>query len=459
LNHKGAARGSGLRLYEIETVIEKSAPYSLLLTSDIQVGCQGFIDFSHENERIVFQGSYEQIEIIPLLHRNTMSFIGMKERNSFLATKVIDGKFVALSDKGKLYSWDLITGKLFVDEKHAPKFKQYKDFEIYKWIDEDEEKEDNVYKKEWYSKILLKKKNPIANFDDSNYHGHGGSEDHIENQVTYNHSFKREFFEFRVIEITSDREVTEHLSFVHCLNMEPTTVHYIYFSEDLSTMYERLKHERHFLYKREQPKHRLTENKNEVAWHQVHRFHHLPLDVLNVTEYPFIFSPNFKYYLDLDETHVRFIIRDPLNHEKIVYHVPEEIMSARNEKLEDVVRRFRWLTENLIHVINHEGIERIIDVANDFKELEFNFIPLYDPEVCKKTHYMLDSPSYNLDESLKTLKKRYQYYKSAYYLQQAMDPDFDMYNEIFRLDYRIDNCNGQFEVDMSFSFLHWSLIE
>lgn len=72
---------------------------------------------------------------------------------------------------------------------------------------------------------------------------------------------------------------------------------------------------------------------------------------------------------------------------------------------------------------------------------------------------MLDPPSYELDECLKTLKKRYQFYKQAYNIRKALDPNYDLYKDVFSLDYRIDNCNGQFETDMSFSFLHWSLIE
>ena len=81
------ARLQGLRLYDIENVIEKKKDYSYLLTSSMQVGCQGHIDFSHENERIIFLTSYENIEVIPLLHRNTSSFIGMKPRSNYLATR------------------------------------------------------------------------------------------------------------------------------------------------------------------------------------------------------------------------------------------------------------------------------------------------------------------------------------------------------------------------------------
>ena len=45
-------------------------------------------------------------------------------------------------------------------------------------------------------------------------------------------------------------------------------------------------------------------------------------------------------------------------------------------------------------------------------------------------------------------------------MKRSLDPEgYDMYDDIFYLDYRIENCEGAFETDMSFSFLHWCLIE
>lgn len=46
----------------------------------VQVGCQGLIDFSHQNQRLVYQSSYNSIEVVPVLHRNTIAFVGMSER-------------------------------------------------------------------------------------------------------------------------------------------------------------------------------------------------------------------------------------------------------------------------------------------------------------------------------------------------------------------------------------------
>ena len=79
----------------------------------------------------MFQASYEKIEVVPVLHRNTINFIGMKPRSNFLATRVIDGNFYALSVKGKLYGWDMITGKMI--PTYAPVNKNLAEYEVYQW--------------------------------------------------------------------------------------------------------------------------------------------------------------------------------------------------------------------------------------------------------------------------------------------------------------------------------------
>ncbi len=69
-------RAAGFRLYDIDNVITKNDDLSYLLKS-IEVGCQGHIDFSNSNQRLVYLSSYEKLEVVPVLHRNTIAFIGM----------------------------------------------------------------------------------------------------------------------------------------------------------------------------------------------------------------------------------------------------------------------------------------------------------------------------------------------------------------------------------------------
>ena len=80
--------------------------------SSVHVGCQGTIDFSHQNQRLVYQSSFDQIDIVPVLHRNTIAFVGMDDRDQYLATKVLDDKFIALNRTNQLTTWSLLTGKV-----------------------------------------------------------------------------------------------------------------------------------------------------------------------------------------------------------------------------------------------------------------------------------------------------------------------------------------------------------
>jgi hypothetical protein len=49
---------------------------------------------------------------VPVLHRNTISFVGMSDREEYLVTKVVKDKFIALSNKNLLTSWFTVTGKM-----------------------------------------------------------------------------------------------------------------------------------------------------------------------------------------------------------------------------------------------------------------------------------------------------------------------------------------------------------
>ena len=54
LAHRGQGKRAGFRLYDIENVVEHNKDYSYTLSASVQVGCQGLIDYSAANQRIVF---------------------------------------------------------------------------------------------------------------------------------------------------------------------------------------------------------------------------------------------------------------------------------------------------------------------------------------------------------------------------------------------------------------------
>jgi hypothetical protein len=73
---KGHERRSGLRLYDLNNLMNLNSDNSYHLTN-IQVGCNSKIDFSRSNFRLTIQKNMSELVIIPTLHRNTLSMIGM----------------------------------------------------------------------------------------------------------------------------------------------------------------------------------------------------------------------------------------------------------------------------------------------------------------------------------------------------------------------------------------------
>lgn len=39
-----------------------------------------------------------------------------------------------------------------------------------------------------------------------------------------------------------------------------------------------------------------------------------------------------------------------------------------------------WVDNDTVRIVNNEGIERLVDLKNNFKEIEFNKIPLFNKE-------------------------------------------------------------------------------
>lgn len=162
------------------------------------------------------------------------------------------------------------------------------------------------------------------------------------------------------------------------------------------------------------------------------------------------------------------MIRDSFTQE-IRYNIPEWLMEFHEDEFMNVALRFTWIDNETVKIVNPEGIERLVDLKNNFKEIEFNRIPLYDPtwtgpEHCR--HYYLDPPppehhnqsSHFTFDTLERLKRKYQHYKSAYFLDKKRDMNA-LYSVLHTVDYDVKETKERYCADLSFTFLHWNLIE
>jgi|LauGreDrversion4_2_1035121.scaffolds.fasta_scaffold41953_6 hypothetical protein len=160
------------------------------------------IDFSKNNQRFVFQSSFDKIEVMPVLHRNSVYFMGMGEREDYLCTKVIDDNFIALDKHGILTSWSIFTGKVSAEPVNLNEELEISGFEIYSH----NKQTDKVFNREWCSKILLMSTKKNA-----------GDKKVIRASkfLSYNDSIEKEDADFKLLEIVNQREVKIIASFKH----------------------------------------------------------------------------------------------------------------------------------------------------------------------------------------------------------------------------------------------------
>ena len=90
------------------------------------------------------------------------------------------------------------------------------------------------------------------------------------------------------------------------------------------------------------------------------------------------------------------------------------------------MNRFTWITKDLIRIVNREGIEKLVSLKENSEEIEYNVIPLFDNKEVKKNHFYKNRSALGVKEVLERLKRKYQHYKSAYYLEHKTEP-FSLY--------------------------------
>ncbi|CDW71887.1 wd-40 repeat protein [Stylonychia lemnae] len=449
LSHSSGDKSSGLRLYDINNILSKDTDVSYLL-QNVQVGFAGVIDWNQDYSRFSILKSLDCLTILPALHRNTIAFIGMSKRQTYLATKVIKDKFIALDNKNQLLCWNITTGKL--NSVHRlPTRQDYSRFSIFSSPKDDPY--GSAYHREWMQKILLVKNDREIDFDENSFYKNEGVIASAHNQVSYAQIQKKEFREYRLIEIVSDIEVKEHLVFIHPFYFNDKQR--IYFDSKNQYMLEKLGHPRVFLYEKEENRMRRT-----IKWRCIRRFSKYPEELENDSGFLRALSPSFQNLVDVNRKDNLFVIRDTFSN-RVICTVPKDLMDLNLEPASEIMNRFKWVDDETIKIINHEGIEKIVYLRGmELIEIEYNVIPLFDNHEIKSPlrHYYTNKSQLSVWQVKERLIRKYQAYKSGYYLEHKQDA-YGLYPDVFTVDYQVDHCKGMHVADMSFTFLHWKMME
>ena len=78
---------------------------------DAIVGINRYIDFCNSSYRIAFLKDFDRIQMVPVPHRNTINFLGMQPKSSYIIWRESNGTFTALDNQGFIRTWIVSTGK------------------------------------------------------------------------------------------------------------------------------------------------------------------------------------------------------------------------------------------------------------------------------------------------------------------------------------------------------------
>jgi hypothetical protein len=74
-----------------------------------------------------------------------------------------------------------------------------------------------------------------------------------------------------------------------------------------------------------------------------------------------------------------------------------------------------------------------------------------------KNHMYFDKCQVPVNDTLNRLMLKYMNYRQAYYLDEKRQEE--LYQYLYTVDYGVDQYKGRYFADLSFTFLHWNLLE
>jgi hypothetical protein len=142
----------------------------------------------------------------------------------------------------------------------------------------------------------------------------------------------------------------------------------LYFNEDLTKMLERRKDSVCFIYEQDNEKRGgITENgAKKISWKIWRTVQRYPSYLSGITSYPFLFSPNFEFYIDVDYEGDSFVVRDISKNGAVEHVIPSGLMSlslkgsTKSKKaLPQLAKLLGFYDSKHLRIVDKGGIESI----------------------------------------------------------------------------------------------------
>ena len=88
--------------------------------------------------------------------------------------------------------------------------------------------------------------------------------------------------------------------------------------------------------------------------------------------------------------------------------IPKGLMNPNKEDKLKIAKKFKWVDNKKIKVINNEGMEKVVDISLGFSEKAYGTVPLFDMNVIDQCHhYYFDQEQHPLNLTKTRLAKKY----------------------------------------------------
>ncbi|CDW84531.1 wd-40 repeat protein [Stylonychia lemnae] len=446
---KELGRQSGFYFQNLDQLISKSEQAQTFRLKNALVGQLTFLSYFRNDERMAYMSDYESIKIIPVLHRNTISFFGIRKKENYVLFKKNQDKLIALDYDNVLSTYSIATGKILMRHKLAnPVIKKSQRI----WASDPA---DITYKNPYYyPRTLLYDQDPVTDVNDEEYFDERLKCD-LEKCTAYTKILQKNFHKFSVIEIMSETEVKIHYEFIHVI-FQSEPFQRIYISDDLEYMIERLQNQRVFMYRAIK-----SATEGQIKWVIIRRIKQFPKDISDFSGYNYLFSPNLQYYLDFDFNDACYQIKKTID-QTIYREIPRGLLTTDDKYL--LARKFMWIDNFRIRLVNIEGVEKVLDIHDNMKQLSYGTVPMLNnddfiragqnPSEVGKGHFFYDQTEPDVSAIEQRLRIKFQDYFRAYFVDNKKTPE-QLYDVLFKVDYSQEKPLA----DLSFSYFHWKLAE
>ena len=134
-------------------------------------------------------------------------------------------------------------------------------------------------------------------------------------------------------------------------------------------------------------------------------------------------------------------------------------MNPTGNDVHELAKMIKWHGNTELKILNFEGIEKIVDIEDNFKELRSGSVPYFNLAMQNKfKHFYYERSSFTYGDILNRLIRKYQAYRTTVVVENKTKID-EIYDELFNVDYFIDNGKDKFVAETSFTYLHWKLVD